>query len=49
MTSTGEAIDPGPGRAGYERLYSEVYVDLYPSLRRSLARLSALRLKEGQT
>jgi xylulokinase len=43
MTSTGEALDPGPRQASYDRLYSDVYRTLYPALRNSLTRLAALR------
>jgi xylulokinase len=43
MTSTGETVDPGPSQATYERLYSDVYVSLYPALQKPLARLAALR------
>jgi hypothetical protein len=43
MTATGEVVEPGPERASYERLYSEVYTGLYPALREPLGRLRALR------
>ena len=44
MTATGEVTEPGPLRDAYERLYSEVYVGLYPALESALSRLTALRL-----
>ena len=43
MTRTGDVVEPGPSQALYERLYSDVYLSLYPALQKSLARLAALR------
>jgi xylulokinase len=43
MTATGDAIEPGPERSRYERLYNDIYRGLYPALRQSLARLRGIR------
>lgn len=43
MTSEGEVIFPGEGRAFYDRLYRDVYVTLYPALRDAMSNLSKLR------
>jgi sugar (pentulose or hexulose) kinase len=42
MTATGDAFTPGPAAGVYDRLYRDVYVGLYPTLRDALSRLAAL-------
>jgi len=41
MTTTGASFEPGPHRARYERLYSEVYQGLYEAVRSRMDRLAA--------
>jgi xylulokinase len=41
MGATAEVFEPGDEAPIYARLFDEVYVDLYPSLRDALARLAA--------
>jgi xylulokinase len=41
MTTTGASFEPGPHRARYERLYSEVYQGLYEAVRSRMGTLAA--------
>lgn len=43
MTRTERCFEPGPNEAHYAELYSQVYRELYPSLRTALRRLAGLR------
>ncbi len=43
MTRKGASVTPGPHRALYQRLYTDVYRKLYPALHEPLVALSALR------
>ena len=49
MTSTSARFAPGPDRDRYDRLYREIYRDLYPALRQPLQRLAAFRQAAGPT
>jgi sugar (pentulose or hexulose) kinase len=43
MSRTGAVFEPGELRETYDRLYREVYAELFPALRAALGRLTALR------
>jgi hypothetical protein len=47
MTTTGASFEPGPHRARYERLYSEVYQGLYEAVRPRMVRLAAYVREAG--
>ena len=42
MTGTAETFEPGAGRDGYDRLFREVYVHVFPALQRPMTRLGTL-------
>jgi xylulokinase len=43
MTRTGGTVEPGPDRAGYDRIYREAYSHLYESIAPVLGKLATLR------
>lgn len=43
MSGTGSTFEPGTDRQRYRELYEDVYVGLYPALRKAMARLAAIR------
>jgi sugar (pentulose or hexulose) kinase len=47
MTSTEQSFEPNPKTHKiYDRLFKEVYVDIYPALQKSINRLTALTYDE---
>ena len=42
MTQTAEPFEPGEQAAAYDRLFGEVYIDVFPGLQRALGRLQKL-------
>lgn len=43
MSGDGEVFEPGPDKELYDRAYREIYVDLYPTLRRATTALAKWR------